>query len=295
MADRVLAVVLTFDAPNALARCLAAIAAQQRRPDGVLVVDNASPAPVDGLIDVVPGGRVRRLPENVGPAGGYAVGLDDFLGSDYDWAWVMDDDCAPAPDALLHELIAARHGEVALATMVDATTGGVTNTQGWCAVLLPRAVVATVGVPDADLFWWNEDTEYLQWRIPRAGFTVVRSADARVAVSRARDTLGKPAWKYYYEARNQVYYRLHTQRPRRREPVERFRTRRVRWGRAARSVSKLATRAVVREHEQHLRKVAAVARGTRDGIAGRLGRTVPADVADRPRLDATRDPGPLPR
>jgi GT2 family glycosyltransferase len=292
MTERVLAIVLTFDARDALARCLTAIAGQSRPPDEVLVVDNASAVPVDDLVAAVPGARVCRLPENVGPAGGYAFGLDEFLGSDHGWAWVMDDDCVPAPDALFTQLVAARGGEVVLATTVDAATDAVRNAPGWWGVLLPRTVVETVGVPNAALFWWNEDTEYLQWRIPRAGFTVGRSEHARVKVSRTRATAEKPLWKYYYEARNQVYYRLYTQRPRPGEPVLRFRTRRVRWGRATRSVSKLATRAVVREREGRVRKLGAVARGTVDGIAGRLGRTVEPDVADRPRLEDERAPAP---
>jgi GT2 family glycosyltransferase len=228
---------------------------------------------------------------NVGPAGGYAAGLTEFLSSEHDHAWLIDDDCVPAPDALATQLERATLDEpqpVVLATMVDHATREITNTQGWCGVLVPRAVVAQVGVPDAALFWWNEDTEYLQWRIPRSGFKVVRSEQARVAVSRSRLT-GKPAWKYYYEARNQVYYRVHTQRPRgpRAGPVRRPLKRRVRWWRATRSVTRLAVRAVVRESDDRGAKVAMVWRGTRDGIAGRLGATVPVDTADRPIVSST--------
>jgi rhamnopyranosyl-N-acetylglucosaminyl-diphospho-decaprenol beta-1,3/1,4-galactofuranosyltransferase len=283
-----LAIVLTFDSRVALARCLTAIAAQAHPPAEVLVVDNASADAVDDLVAAAPNARLLRLPENVGPAGGYAAGLTDFLRSGHDHAWLIDDDCVPAPDALGIQLERAALGDrqpVVLATMVDHATHEITNTQGWCGVLIPRAVVAEVGVPDAALFWWNEDTEYLQWRIPRAGFTVVRSEQAKVDVSRSRLT-GKPAWKYYYEARNQVYYRLHTQRPGapRGTPVRRHLTRRVRWWRATRSVSRLAVRAVVREPGERTAKIAMVWRGTRDGVAGRLGVTVPVDTSDRPIL-----------
>jgi GT2 family glycosyltransferase len=283
-----LAIVLTFDSRVALERCLGAIAAQTQPPAEVLVVDNASADAVDDLVAAAPNAGLLRLPENVGPAGGYAAGLTEFLASEHECAWLIDDDCVPAPDALALQLERAALGDtkpVVLATMVDHATHEITNTQGWCGVLIPRAVVATVGVPDAALFWWNEDTEYLQWRIPRAGFTVVRSEEARVAVSRSRLT-GKPAWKYYYEARNQVYYRVHTQRPRapKGTPVRRHLTRRVRWWRATRSVSRLAVRAVVRESGDRKRKLAMVWRGTRDGIAGRLGATVPVDTPDRPML-----------
>jgi GT2 family glycosyltransferase len=287
MSDRCRAIVLTFDSRLALARCLDALTVQTHPLDEIVVVDNASRVPVDDLVARTPRARLLRLPENAGPAGGYAAGLTDFLASGDARAWLVDDDCVPAPEALAEQLELADGRTVVLATMVDHDTRQVTNTQGWCGVLLPHAVVEAVGVPDADLFWWNEDTEYLQWRIPRAGFTVVRSDAARVDVSRSRST-AKPAWKYFYEARNQVYYRVHTQRPSP-EPgtrVPRVHTRRVRWGRAARTVTRLGTRAVVRERVERGTKLRMVLAGARDGVRGRLGRTVAVDTADRPSVDA---------
>jgi GT2 family glycosyltransferase len=276
------ALILTFDAPAALERCLAAVVAASPRPHSVLVVDNASPEPVDHLVRGVPGARVLRLDRNTGPAGGHAAGFEEFLAGDADWLWVLDDDCVPAPGALGHQLALAEGGaRVVMATMHDADTGAVTNTQGWCAVLIAREVVETVGVPDRDLFWWTEDTEYLQWRIPRAGFGVERCPEAVVEVSRGRGTSEKPAWKYYYEARNQVYYRLYTQHVGD-TPLPRHLRWRVRAWRVARSIGKLAVRALVREHRHRIRKLAFIARGTVDGLRGRLGATVAVDDAHRP-------------
>jgi GT2 family glycosyltransferase len=276
------ALILTFDAPEALQHCLAAVAASSPGPASVVVVDNASRERVDRLVSGVPGARVVRLDHNTGPAGGHAAGFEEFLAGDADWLWVLDDDCAPAAGALGHQLRLAEHGaRVVMATMHDADTGAVTNTQGWCAVLIAREVVETVGIPNRNLFWWTEDTEYLQWRIPRAGFPVARCPDAVVEVSRARGTPEKPAWKYYYEARNQVYYRLHTQAVGDR-PLPRHLRVRVRVWRAARSVGKLAARAVWREHRHRGKKLAFIVRGTTDGLRGRLGMTVQVDDAHRP-------------
>jgi GT2 family glycosyltransferase len=281
MTDRVMAVVLTFDARPALEDCLAAIRSQTRPVDLILVVDNASAEPVDDLVLSTPDASLLRLAENRGPAGGYAEGLNAFLESDATRAWVIDDDCVPTPDALAAQLAITARAPVVLARMVDRDSGEIADTQGWCGVLLAREVVETVGVPDPALFWWNEDTEYLQWRIPRAGFRVERCAAAEVSVRRTRPDAAKPAWKYYYEARNQVYYRLVTQRPSARPALGPL-SRRVRYGRAARTVGKLAVRSVLRERAQRGRKLAMVCRGTFDGMRGRLGRTVPVDDADRP-------------
>lgn len=292
MTDRrdggVVALVLTYDAPDSIVACLDALAAQTRRPDEVVVTDNASPRPVarevgdrDGLSDV----HLQRLPRNLGPAGGHAAGLRRFAAGRHEWAWIMDDDIRPAPHALAALLAtAAEIGEpcVVQPTTRDASKGELANTQGWCGVLVHRQVVEAVGVPDEALFWWTEDTEYLQWRIPRAGFPVRRSTRAEVRVSRARAGSGKPAWKYYYEARNQVHYRLHVQRPGPGEAMPKHLTRRVRWWRAGRASAKLLIRAAVREREGRRIKLRAVCAGTADGLRGRLGARMNADVADRP-------------
>mgnify|MGYP000471635379 CR=1 FL=1 len=281
----VMAVVLTYNAPEAARACIAALDVQTVTPATVLVVDNASAppfvAPEGSTVDV----EVLRLPENRGPAGGYAAGLRAFLASGHAFAWLVDDDATPRIDALAAQLRAAvdRPTPTAcMATMLDRDTGTVVNTHGWCGVLIPRAIVEMVGTPMEELFWWSEDTEYLQWRIPRAGFALERVDDAVVVVGRRRAAAAKPAWKYYYETRNQVFFRLHVQRQPDTGPRLRHLTVRVRWWRALRVVVKLAARAVVREPRGRASRLAMVARGARDGLGRRLGRRVPVDVADRP-------------
>jgi hypothetical protein len=129
---------------------------------------------------------VLRLAENLRPAGGYAARVEAFLDCGNGFAWITDDDFVPASDALACQLTNASQQRVVIASMLDSVSGAVRNTQGWYAVLVPRDVVAAVRVPDPALFWWTEDTEYLQWRIPRAGHEVDRCQRARVEVNRVR-------------------------------------------------------------------------------------------------------------
>jgi hypothetical protein len=278
---KVAAIILTFDAPDALQRCLRAVRDQSVSVSCAIVIDNAAEVQGQDELQDATDVLVVRNTENLGPAGGYAVGLERFLQSDCDYAWVMDDDCEPEPRLLEQSLVASDLDHaVVMATMVDRATGQVGNTHGWCGVLIPREVVIDVGVPDADLFWWTEDTEYLQWRIPRAGWQLVRT-DGRIIVGRSRASRSKPAWKYYYEARNQVHYRLHTQAVDD-TPRPRHLTFRVRAWRAARAATKLGGRSVTRESTGRLEKLTMVVRGTCDGIRGRLGKTVPVDDSHRP-------------
>ena len=71
---RIVALVLTHNAPQSLSRCLTAIGAQAELPDEILVVDNASQPPVDVslLASSDRSLRVIRSEVNGGPAGGWA-------------------------------------------------------------------------------------------------------------------------------------------------------------------------------------------------------------------------------
>lgn len=288
-ADDVTAVILTCSSRAALQRCLEAVGAQSPRPAAVIVVDNASAEPVDDLVAGIPGGRVLRLPRNSGPAGGYAAGLRAFLDAATSWAWVLDDDCLPQPGALAALLRAAARSDgvrppLVLAAALDDATRAPIRGMGWLGVLVPRVAVEQVGVPNEALVWWTEDTEYLQWRIPGAGFPVVECTDAVIEVTRSRIGEGKPPWKFYYESRNQVYHRMWVQRPHGQRPVPRHLTVRVRARRAWQKVWRLGARALLKERTGRVHKVGMVARGAFDGVRGRLGETVPLGEPDRPEI-----------
>ena len=104
-----------------------------------------------------------------------------------------------------------------------------------------------------ELFWWAEDTEYLQWRIPEAGYPRQVVDGALVEHDAIRQGDGVPLWKYYYEARNMLYVNLHLKR---------------RVGHYPRNLSKLVARAVWREKHGRLRRLGVIARGLFDGAVG---------------------------
>jgi GT2 family glycosyltransferase len=152
--------------------------------------------PPDGI-------SVLRLSEHTGPAGGQAAALREFLHRRYDLAWVFDDYCVPDSNCLGHLLKErAKSPEAAVLFPTQWANGIVHNYPGWFGSLIPRTIVETVGLPYEPLFWWTEDTEYLRWRIPRAGYSVRWVADANVNHLEARRMPRRPTWKFYYEARN---------------------------------------------------------------------------------------------
>jgi rhamnopyranosyl-N-acetylglucosaminyl-diphospho-decaprenol beta-1,3/1,4-galactofuranosyltransferase len=269
----VLAIVLTYSAPGALTACVRALMSQSVTPDEVLIVDNDGEPSADRSLAAADVHwdrmRVSREPENTGPAGGHATGLREFLASDRDLAWVMDDDCIPEGDCLEALLDATEERRDGIFVFPDwiAPTGEITHYPAWCGFLISRDVVARAGLPRPELVWWGEDTEYLMWRIPTAGYARQHSDGARVQHLMARATEKRPGWKYYYEARNSVYLRLRY----RRHPF-----------RLVRTIGRLLARVALRE-DQRGRKLGLMARGTMDGMRGRLGMRVPIGAEQKGR------------
>lgn len=209
----VAAVILTYNAPETVRSCVAANIAQSRRPDLILVVDNAGQSVAEDtlrdaeLLDEV---ELLRTSENLGPAGGFAAGIRWAMEYGVDCAWVMDDDCLPDADCLdllLHRAEREPEPTVIFPQEIDGRDGSTLNYPAWAAVLIPREVVEVVGLPREEFFWWMEDTEYLHFRMRQYSQPVVRDEAARVVHLRARRVGTVPSWKLYYETRNSTYMR----------------------------------------------------------------------------------------
>ncbi len=103
MLDRTAIIIVTYKR-NALLRLLCeSLAAQDRAPGWVVVVDNdggAAPV-VDELRAALPGSEIeyRHTGENLGGAGGFALGVETAMALGADWLWFMDDDVMLLPDA----------------------------------------------------------------------------------------------------------------------------------------------------------------------------------------------------
>jgi rhamnopyranosyl-N-acetylglucosaminyl-diphospho-decaprenol beta-1,3/1,4-galactofuranosyltransferase len=263
---RIMAVVLTHNAPDSLDRCMRSIAGQSSPPESILVVDNASDPPV--RLDALPTAglptRLVRSEINTGPAGGYAQGLGEFAGSGFGHAWVLDDDMHPEPECLRQLwAVAEKEPETAFVFPISRQPDGSYSWWfSWCGLIVSRQIVETVGLPMAELFWWAEDTEYLQYRIPEHGYRHQVVNEAVVNHVGIRQGDGVPMWKYYYEARNMLYVHLHVKR---------------RVGRYPQNMAKLFARAVLREKDRRLRRLAVMIRGLWDGARGRLGITYPVE------------------
>jgi GT2 family glycosyltransferase len=264
-ARRVVAVVVTYRRRELLERCMDSIAGQTRPPDLTLVIDNGGIAR-EVLGGDRPGVEIVESGENLGPAGGYALGFTRALTREAGAIWAVDDDVVPEPTCL-ERLAAAWAAGADVAVPLQRKPGGVRGfPPSWNGPLFDAGVVREVGVPRADLFFWAEDTEYVT-RLRRGGHprTHVPEAEVLHLNPRARRR-GQPRdWQLYYEVRNTLEYRLRIRR------------------RTAKGVAralggvlgKLASIVVLEPGKRHALRLWWM--GVRDFLRGRLGRVVEPD------------------
>ena len=108
---RVLAHITTYNEAEFIDQALNALQRQTRRPDAIVIVDNAS---TDGTLDrTFPGNvTVIRNSADLGMSGAIEVGFAHAIEHKFDWTWVFDVDSVPEPDAL--ENLLAFFGRLAL-------------------------------------------------------------------------------------------------------------------------------------------------------------------------------------
>jgi rhamnopyranosyl-N-acetylglucosaminyl-diphospho-decaprenol beta-1,3/1,4-galactofuranosyltransferase len=222
---RVVAVVVTWNRAEMLARILRAVDAQDSRCDSVIVVDNASTDETPELLaslaeELTTPLRVLRLAGNTGGAGGFKAGMAAALESGAELLWLMDDDGQPRPDCLslllphldrydfVGPAVVAEHDPARLcfpiripgtATVVHeladverAAVDGMLDDVviPFNGVLVTRELVDRIGLPREEFFIWGDDVEYL-WRAKEAGARVATVVGSRFEHP-ATDDLGTP-------------------------------------------------------------------------------------------------------
>ena len=236
--ERVCAVVITYNRKELLSECLAALLAQTRAADEIVVVNNAS---TDGTADLLAQAfsqvTTLNLTENVGGAGGFYEGMRWAHACEFDWVWLMDDDTIAAPDAL-SELLAAsdrfdrrerpemlaskvvwtdgslhsmnisnlkRHDPERMLLAAERATLSIRSTT-FVSLLVHREAVERFGLPDASYFIWADDLEYTA-RVTRGGGGAAL-VPASVVEHRTREphtAVTATGGRFYFHVRNTLY------------------------------------------------------------------------------------------
>ena len=225
--EKVIAVVVSYNRHALLVECIEALRSQTRKPDAILVVNNGSvdytTVWLDKQSDIF-----QVYQDNMGSAGGYNTGIDWAFKNGYGWIWCMDDDGYPESDAL--EVLFENQGhETALLNcavinkedkrsfvwetkdykFIDEVPEHVID--GIChpfnGTLIHRSIIAKVGLPKSNLFYWGEETEYFyrivnKYKIPAKTIThSIHYHPAPVNTYR-KEWEYKSSWKMYFYVRN---------------------------------------------------------------------------------------------
>lgn len=106
---KVIAVVVTYNRPFLLCRCLNAINDQTQKPEHIIVIDNNSKDDCQEIFNKficenkilfnIPISWIK-LEQNIGGAGGFSKGIQEACKLNADYIWLMDDDGYPEKDCL---------------------------------------------------------------------------------------------------------------------------------------------------------------------------------------------------
>ncbi len=233
--NSIAAVVVTNNRLSLLQQCLAAILAQTRRPDEIIVINNGS---TDGTAAWLAQQTDFTVIEQVnsGSSGGQHAGIRAAYRKGYDWIWCMDDDTICEPDAL-QEMVNAPYFKredtgflasvpywsdgkphfmfglypTAAAEWADSVvTDLCIPVQMWSfvSVMFSRRAVARVGLPVHSFFLIVDDYEYThRVTLSFRGYCalksrVVHKTKAGAGSSNLRDP--GTAMKECYRIRNEI-------------------------------------------------------------------------------------------
>jgi GT2 family glycosyltransferase len=235
-------VTVNYNGGAYIGACLGSLRLLSRRPDVVVVVDNASR---DGSPDII----ARDFPEvvlirnetNAGFSGGTNIGIRRCLEIGIDAVLLLNPDTVVDP-AALEALVAAaeRHPGALLAPAIyyqgspDISNSYVGEIVWWrgrtdtrylgrtarkqpavdervgtangCCLFVPSTVLNTVGLFDEDYFLYFEDVDFIE-RARRAGYEVWYVPTARILHQESSATGGRRApLVMYYFVRNRHHF-----------------------------------------------------------------------------------------
>lgn len=193
----IVAVVVTYNRKELLIECLNAIKNQTYPVSKIVVIDNNSTDGTDELFkdrNMFKNDHIhfKKLPKNIGGAGGFHEGIKYSSELNPNWLWIMDDDTIPEPDSLemfmknLDDL-----GDKKISFLASSVFGleneamnvpdisktlSMSGYPDWyfelnkglvkiesatfVSLLINNNAIKKIGLPMRDYFIWGDDTEY---------------------------------------------------------------------------------------------------------------------------------------
>jgi rhamnopyranosyl-N-acetylglucosaminyl-diphospho-decaprenol beta-1,3/1,4-galactofuranosyltransferase len=291
-AERVVAVVVTYNRLALLRECVEALREQTYKLASIIVVNNSS---TDGTEEwLLQQGDINSVTQpNLGGAYGFYTGMKTAVEEEYEWIWCMDDDGHPRPAAL--EKLMDFHQQkpcVMNALVCDKEdpdnlvfkTGPYTKTAEisgrivkdaanfFNGTLLHLHIIKAVGLPLKELVIWGDESEYYNRIRYKFGFPLFTVSDsihlhpAQGGLFYKKEWDIRKEWKPYFYVRNKIFVFL-----------SKYRTALMAYTYYTVFLLGFATTIVFYQKENKLRKMKLLFVGAIDGYRKDTGKTI-ADV-----------------
>lgn len=238
---KVAAIIVTYNKPELLKRCLNSVLKQTYLCDNVILIDNGGFETTQSIVDLFKQHFSNlhhvNTGENLGGAGGFFKGIIESLDYNPDFLWILDDDTVPNFDALENLVLAfnkinEQNKKVGfLASEVRWTDGSLAImnvprffknkeksagyerlvSSSFVSMLVSAEAVKALGLPIPEFFIWGDDAEYSR-RISEK-YPSYYVSESQV-VHLMNDNIGPNVIKerdinkldrYFYEFRNRIY------------------------------------------------------------------------------------------
>lgn len=225
--QRVGAVIVTYNNASMLKNLLEDLLNQTRRPDEIIVIDNASSDSTESMIKgLFLSVHYVRLDENMGSAGGYYEGIK-LACENNDLVWTLDDDVFVDKNALetlmkwLDILEKSEQIGVVRSWITESPSFSIPKrikSFAWRGTLIKKEVIESLGLPRKEYFMYADDVEY-SFRIVKNGYAMFWIPESHVIEKRKDDKIRlklfrnetiayADKFRLYYAFRNQINLHL---------------------------------------------------------------------------------------
>lgn len=249
MSEPVCVIVTAWNQVDKTLACLETVVAQDYENISILLVDNGCEDDTVAQVSTCfPQVVILSLPQNLGPTGGYNAGFRRALDQHFSLIFLLNNDTLLAPNCvrvLVAEAQSAPDIGLVMPKIYYAgeeprriwSVGGWTNPWNleivrpgndqldegqweeaididdapFCAVLLKRTLLETIGLPDESFFLYYEDLDFCR-RARLAGFRLRLAPAAKMwhMVSASSGGSDSPGERYWMARSSVTYFRKHT-------------------------------------------------------------------------------------
>src|SRR3972149_3496160 len=214
--------IVTFNNAEMLRSVIGAVVSQTRKPDEIVVIDNASPDNTREVVKEFQDVRYIRLDENTGSAGGFHEGIKTAVENN-DFVMILDDDIGLESNAIeiMERYLKTLSKEYKLGAVRCRYVGQnrveeVRKITGFAfrGTIISKGAIMDVGLPKKEYFLYAEDADYA-YRMNQKGWDMFivpehliadkrEKAKLKVTVFGRDSLLYKERFRFYYAFRNQI-------------------------------------------------------------------------------------------